>query len=106
MITAGISTFASQLLILSGFVCLRSRCFSSQPCGSRRSTLAVAVGSTGWRRYVAQKRLIQVGLVPIGAGLLVLTQRTAPDLTIIEMILPMTIIGVALESSAGSHMII
>ncbi|KYH27365.1 major facilitator superfamily protein [Halalkalicoccus paucihalophilus] len=64
-------------------------------------TLVVAVGSTGWRRYVAQKRLIQLGLVFIGAGLLVLTQRTAPDLTITGMILPMAIIGIGLGLFTG-----
>jgi hypothetical protein len=64
-------------------------------------TLVVAVGSTGWRRYVAQKRLIQIGLVLIGIGVLLLTQRTAPDLTISEMILPMAIIGVGLGLFTG-----
>lgn len=109
---AGISTFASQSLILAGFmftvpVFLQSALeFSAFESGVALLpfsvlTLVVAVGSTGWRQYVAQKHLIQLGLVLIGIGLLVLTRRTTADLTITEMILPMAIIGIGLGLFTG-----
>jgi hypothetical protein len=109
---AGISTFAGQSLILAGFmftvpVFLQSALgFSAFDSGLAllpfsAFTLVVAVGSTGWRQYIAQKRLIQVGLVLIGAGLLLLTHRTTSELTISEMILPMAIIGIGLGLFTG-----
>jgi hypothetical protein len=65
------------------------------------ATLVVAVVSTGWRQYVAQKRIIQVGLVLIGVGFLLLAGRLDPGLTTTEMILPMLVVGVGLGLFTG-----
>ncbi|WP_410766585.1 MFS transporter [Haloferax sp. DFSO60] len=109
---SGTSTFASESLFLSGFmftipVFLQSALgFSAFDSGIAllpfsAATLVVAVISTGWREYFAQKRIVIVGLVLIGAGMLLLISRLALDLTTSEMVLPMLIIGVGLGLFTG-----
>jgi hypothetical protein len=65
------------------------------------ATLVVAVVSTGWRQYVAPKRLIQIGLVLIGVGFLLLAGRLSPDLTTSEMAVPMLVVGIGLGLFTG-----
>jgi hypothetical protein len=65
------------------------------------ATLVLAVVSTSWRKYFAQKHIVQVGLVLIGLGILLLVQRTAIDMTLSDMVLPMLIIGVGLGLFTG-----
>jgi hypothetical protein len=65
------------------------------------ATLLLAVVSTGWRAYVAQKRLVQLGLVLIGAGLVLLTAQTGLGVTVAELVVPMTIVGVGLGLFTG-----
>jgi len=109
---AGTSTFASESLFLSGFmftvpVFLQSALgYSAFDAGVALlpfslATLVLAVGSTGWREYFAQKRIVLVGLVLIGIGLLVLLNRLGLDLTTRAMILPMLVIGVGLGLFTG-----
>ncbi|MDS0292558.1 MFS transporter [Halogeometricum luteum] len=109
---AGISTFASESLFLSGFmftvpVFLQSALgLSAFDSGVALlpfsvATLVVAVVSTGWRRYAAQKRIVQAGLVLIGAGMLLLLGQTGLDQTVSGMILPMSVIGIGLGLFTG-----
>ena len=109
---AGIATFASESLFLAGFmftvpVFLQSALgYSAFDSGVALlpfslATLVVAVISTGWREYVAQKRIIQAGLVFIGAGFLLLLGRTSVDQTIAEMAVPMLVVGVGLGLFTG-----
>lgn len=110
--TAGVSTFASESLFLAGFmftvpVFLQSALgYSAFDSGLALlpfsvATLVVAVVSTGWRAYVAPKRLIQTGLVLIGAGMVLLVGGTSADQTIRGMVLPMLTIGVGLGLFTG-----
>jgi hypothetical protein len=108
--TTGLSTLPARCgTLLHGLSCLGAQNLYTLSCricvplvGLQKTPCTCNVlGSTGWRRYVAQKRLIQIGLVLIGIGVLLLTQRTAPDLTISEMILPMAVVGVGLGLFTG-----
>jgi hypothetical protein len=65
------------------------------------ATLAVATISTGWRAYVAPKRLVQAGLALMAVGLVVLLARTDLDLTIVGMVVPMVVVGVGLGLFTG-----
>ncbi|WP_158057048.1 MFS transporter [Halorussus halophilus] len=109
---AGISTFASESLFLAGFmftvpVFLQSALeFSAFESGVALlpfsvTTLVLAVVSTGWRQYVAQKHIIQLGLVLIGVGMLLLTGRIGLDLTVSKLVLPMSVIGIGLGLFTG-----
>ena len=109
---AGTSTFASESLFLAGFmftvpVFLQSALgFSAFDAGVALlpfslSTLVLAVVSTGWREYFAQKRIVIVGLVLIGIGLLLLLSRLGLDLTTREMVLPMLVVGLGLGLFTG-----
>ena len=108
----GTSTFASESLFLSGFmftipVFLQSALgFSAFDAGVALlpfsvATLVLAVVSTGWREYFAQKRIIIVGLSLIVIGLLLLTSRLGLDLTTRGMVLPMLVVGVGLGLFTG-----
>jgi MFS family permease len=110
--SAGITTFGSESLFLAGFmftvpVFLQSALgFSAFESGVALvpfslATLVVAVVSTGWRQYVAPKRLIQIGLVLIGVGFLLLAGRLSPDLTTSEMAVPMLVVGIGLGLFTG-----
>ena len=109
---AGVGTFASESLFLAGFmftvpVFLQSALgYSAFESGLALlpfsvATLLVAVGSTGWREYLAQKRLVQGGLVVMAVGLVILVDRTGTELTIAGLVLPMTIVGVGLGLFTG-----
>ncbi|WP_254280296.1 MFS transporter [Haloarcula marina] len=108
----GVLTFGSESLFLAGFmftvpVFLQSALgYSAFESGVALlpfsvSTLVLAVISTGWRAYVAQKRLIQLGLVLIGLGLVLLTRATGIDQTIRDLVVPMTVIGIGLGLFTG-----
>ena len=108
----GIATFASESLFLAGFmftvpVFLQSALgYSAFDSGVALlpfslATLVVAVISTGWRAYVAQKRIIQAGLVLIGVGMLLLTGQTGLDQTTADLVVPMAIVGVGLGLFTG-----
>ena len=108
----GVLTFASESLFLAGFmftvpVFLQSALgYSAFDSGVAllpfsAATLVLAVGSTGWRDHVSQKRLIQSGLVLVAVGLLVLVDRTAIGVTVPELVVPMTIVGVGLGLFTG-----
>lgn len=56
------------------------------------SVLFAAV-TTGWRKYVSPKTLIQVGIVCMGVGLVVLYEQTGPGQTIARMALPVALVG-------------
>ncbi|WP_049903494.1 MFS transporter [Halococcus agarilyticus] len=109
---AGIATFAAESLFLSGFmfsmpVFLQSALgYSAFQTGLALlpfsvATLLVATISTGWRAYVAPKHIVQGGLVLMAAGLLGLVALTDLDLTLLEMVLPMAVIGVGLGLFTG-----
>lgn len=109
---AGILTFASESLFLAGFmftvpVFLQSALgYSAFESGVAllpfsAATLVLAVVSTGWRAYLPQKRLVQVGLVLIAAGLVLLVERTSPDVTVSGLLPPMVIVGVGLGLFTG-----
>jgi len=109
---AGIVTFASESLFLAGFmftvpVFLQSALgYSAFDSGVALlpfslATLVVAVVSTGWRAYVAPKRIVQAGLVCIGAGFLLLLGQTSVDQTIAEMAVPMVVVGIGLGLFTG-----
>ena len=109
---AGILTFASESLFLAGFmftvpVFLQSALgYSAFESGVALlpfsvATLVLAVVSTGWRTYLPQKRLVQIGLVLIAAGLVLLVERTSPDVTVSGLLPPMVIVGVGLGLFTG-----
>ncbi|EMA47905.1 MFS transporter [Halococcus saccharolyticus] len=109
---AGIATFAAESLFLSGFmfsmpVFLQSALgYSAFQTGLALlpfsvATLLVATISTGWRAYVAPKHIVQGGLVLMAAGLLLLVALTDLDLTLLEMVLPMAVIGIGLGLFTG-----
>ncbi|EMA52708.1 MULTISPECIES: MFS transporter [Halococcus] len=109
---AGIATFAAESLFLSGFlfsmpVFLQSALgYSAFETGLALLpfsvvTLLVTTISTGWRAYVAPKHIVQGGIVLMGGGLLLLVSLTDLDLTLLEMALPMAVIGVGLGLFTG-----
>lgn len=57
------------------------------------ASILFATGTTGWRKHVSPKTLVQVGIVCMGVGLLVLYGQTGPDQTIGRMIVPVTLYG-------------
>lgn len=110
--SAGIATFASESLFLSGFmftipVFLQSAVgLSAFDTGLALlpfsvATLVVAVLTTGWREFFAQKRIVQVGLLLIAVGIVLLAQQTAIDVTLQDMVFPMAVIGVGLGLFTG-----
>ena len=109
---AGIATFAAESLFLSGFmftvpVYLQSALgYSAFETGLALlpfslATLLVATVSTGWRAYVAPKRLVQAGLVLMAIGLLLLVARTDLSLTLAGLVVPMLVVGVGLGLFTG-----
>lgn len=57
------------------------------------ASVLLATFSTGWRRYVAPRTLIQVGIVCMGFGLVLLYEQTGPGQTIARMFLPVALYG-------------
>ena len=109
---AGVLTFTSESLFLAGFmftvpVFLQSALgYSAFDSGVALlpfsvATLVVAVVSTSWRAYLPQKRIIQLGLVLVALGLLLLVERTTLQVTITELVLPMTVVGIGLGLFTG-----
>ena len=109
---AGVLTFATESLFLAGFmftvpVFLQSALgYSAFDSGLAllpfsAATLVVAVVSTGWRAHVAQKRIIQSGLVLIGVGMVLLVDRTDVGVTIPELVVPMATVGIGLGLFTG-----
>ncbi len=109
---AGTSTFASESLFLAGFMFtlplfLQSALgFSAFDAGVALlpfsvATLVLAVVSTGWREYLAQKHIIIVGLSLVALGLVMLMSRLSLDLTIRAMVLPMLVVGAGIGLFQG-----
>jgi len=108
----GVLTFASESLFLAGFmftvpVFLQSALgYSAFDSGVALlpfsvATLVVAVVSTGWRAYLPQRRIVQTGLALIAVGLVLLVDRTDLGVTIPELVVPMTVVGVGLGLFTG-----
>ncbi|ELY41262.1 transmembrane efflux protein [Natronorubrum tibetense GA33] len=57
------------------------------------ASILFATFTTGWRKYISPKTLVQVGIVCMGAGLLVLYEQTGPGQTIGRMLLPVALYG-------------
>lgn len=105
--TAGSLTFGTRALVMAGFifvvpVYLQSGLgYTAFEAGVAMlpfsvGTLLVSTFTTGWRAYVTPKTLVQVGIVLMGAGLLLLFRDTNPDQTVRTMALPMAVVGVGI----------
>ena len=57
------------------------------------ASILFATFTTSWRKHVLPKTLIQVGIVCMGAGLLLLYEQTGPGQTISRMVLPVALYG-------------
>ncbi|WP_458208081.1 MFS transporter [Haladaptatus sp. NG-SE-30] len=57
------------------------------------ASILFASFTTSWRKYIPPKTLIQVGIVCLGAGLVLLYEQTGPGQTISRMAIPMAIYG-------------
>ncbi|WP_097007974.1 MFS transporter [Natronoarchaeum philippinense] len=57
------------------------------------ASILFATFTTGWRKHISPKTLIQVGIVCMGIGLLLLYEQTAPGQTIRSMALPVALVG-------------
>lgn len=57
------------------------------------ASILFATFTTGWRKYVSPKTLVQVGIACMGAGLLVLYEQTGPGQTISRMLVPVALYG-------------
>ncbi|KAB1198307.1 MULTISPECIES: MFS transporter [Haloferax] len=60
-----------------------------------------ALGTTGWRKRVQPKYLIQIGAIAMVVGVLLFYRQTSTTMTITSMILPMAVIGVGLGLIMG-----
>ncbi|WP_255198483.1 MFS transporter [Halorarius litoreus] len=105
--TGGVVTNAVRSVVLAGFlfivpVFLQSGAgFTAFQTGLALLPFSVAtfVGSiftTGWRARVQPRTLIQVGTVLMGLGTVSLASRTSLDVTVVELVLPMTLFGLGL----------
>ncbi|WP_254524012.1 MFS transporter [Natrinema caseinilyticum] len=57
------------------------------------ASILLSTFTTGWRKYISPKTLIQVGIVCMGLGLVLLYEQTGPSQTIGEMAIPVGIVG-------------
>ncbi|OLZ42693.1 MFS transporter [Natrinema saccharevitans] len=57
------------------------------------ASILFATFTTDWRKYVSPKTLVQIGIVCMGAGLLVLYEQTGPGQTINRMLIPVALYG-------------
>ncbi|WP_435346266.1 MFS transporter [Haloarchaeobius sp. HRN-SO-5] len=57
------------------------------------ASILFATFSTGWRKYVSPKTLVQVGIVCMGFGLVLLYEQTGPGQTISRMLVPVALYG-------------
>ncbi|RDZ62134.1 MFS transporter [Haloferax sp. Atlit-12N] len=105
--TAGIATNAARSLVLAGFifvvpVFLQSGAgYTAFETGVAMlpfsvATFVASIFTTGWRRFVAPKLLIQGGTVLMGLGVLALVSQTALDATVAQLAVPMALVGLGL----------
>jgi MFS family permease len=105
--TAGVVTNASRSLVLAGFifvvpVFLQSGAgYTAFETGVAMlpfsvATFVTSLLTTDWRRFVPTKTLIQGGIVLMGLGILSLASRTALDATLVQLAVPMTLVGLGL----------
>lgn len=105
--TAGIVTNAVRSLVMAGFifvvpVFLQSGAgYTAFETGVAMlpfsiATFVASIFTTGWRRIVSPRALVQAGIVLMGVGLLVLVSQTTIDVTIVQLAAPMTVIGFGL----------
>jgi MFS family permease len=105
--TAGVVTNAARSLVLAGFlfvvpVFLQSGAgFTAFEAGLAMlpfsvATFAGSIVTTGWRRSVAPRTLVQAGTVLMGVGLVALAARTSLDVSIGRLVVPMTLFGLGL----------
>ncbi|MDS0477229.1 MFS transporter [Natrinema sp. 1APR25-10V2] len=57
------------------------------------ASIVFATFTISWRKYISPKTLVQVGIVCMGAGLLVLYEQTGPGQTIGRMLIPVALYG-------------
>jgi len=57
------------------------------------ASILFATFTTGWRKHVSPKTLVQVGIVCMGSGLVVLYEQTGPGQTIGGMVVPVALYG-------------
>ncbi|WP_254530664.1 MFS transporter [Natrinema gelatinilyticum] len=57
------------------------------------ASILLSTFSTGWRKYISPKTLIQVGIVCMGFGLVLLYEQTGPGQTISRMAIPVALVG-------------
>jgi len=57
------------------------------------ASILFAAFTTGWRRYVSPRTLIQVGIACMGVALVLLYEQTGPTQTILEMLVPVALYG-------------
>ncbi|POG56229.1 MFS transporter [Haloferax marisrubri] len=105
--TAGVATNAARSLVLAGFifvvpVFLQSGAgYTAFETGVAMlpfsvATFVASIFTTGWRRFVAPKLLIQGGTVLMGLGVLALVSQTALDATVAQLAVPMALVGLGL----------
>jgi MFS family permease len=110
--TAGVVTNAARSLVLAGFlfitpVFLQSGAgYSAFQTGVAMlpfsaATFVASVFTTGWRRYVSQKTLVQGGIALMGVGTVALVRATSIDVTLAQLAVPMALIGLGLGPVMG-----
>lgn len=105
--TAGVVTNASRSLVLAGCifvvpVFLQSGAgYTAFETGVAMlpfsiATFVASIFTTGWRRFVPPKVLIQGGVVLMGLGILSLVSQTTLDATVVQLAVPMALVGLGL----------
>ncbi|WP_424009475.1 MFS transporter [Haloferax denitrificans] len=105
--TAGVVTNAARSLVLAGFIFVvpvflqTGAGYTAFETGVAMlpfsiATFVASIFTTGWRRFVAPKLLIQGGIVLTGLGVLALASQTALDATVAQLAAPMALIGLGL----------
>ncbi|WP_435345867.1 MFS transporter [Haloarchaeobius sp. HRN-SO-5] len=110
--TAGIVTNTTRSMVMAGFifvipVFLQSGVgYTAFETGLAMlpfsvGTFVASIYTTGWRRYVSPKTLVQGGTVLMGVGLLSLVGQTSIELTFAELFVPMALFGLGLGLVMG-----
>jgi hypothetical protein len=60
------------------------------------ATFVTSLFTTDWRRFVPSKTLIQGGIVLMGLGILSLVSRTTLDATLVQLAVPMALVGLVM----------
>lgn len=105
--TAGVITNGLRSLVLAGFifvvpVFLQSGVgYTAFETGVAMlpfsiATFVASIFTTGWRRFVAPRVLVQAGIILMGAGILLLVSQTTIDVTVVELAAPMALVGFGL----------